>query len=94
MCAIMGILQKNSSVDESILQSMKSVLSHRGHDDNGLTIFNMSTTQMGIFNYGGIAFDRLSIRDLSHNGHQPIKSEENQVMLAMNVWEVTHASQE
>lgn len=58
MCAIMGILQKNSSVDESILQSMQSVLSHRGHDDNGLTTFSMPNTQEGLFNYGGIAFDR------------------------------------
>lgn len=44
----------------------------------------MPNTQEGLFNYGGIAFDRLSIRDLSQNGHQPMISKDNQVMLAMN----------
>ena len=44
----------------------------------------MSYPHKGLYNYGGVAFDRLSIRDLSQAGHQPMKSEDAQVILAMN----------
>ena len=35
MCAIMGILEKASPVDKTILQNMQKILHHRGPDDTG-----------------------------------------------------------
>lgn len=84
MCAIMGILEKASPVNESVLQNMQKILRHRGPDDTGLQTFKMPYAPYGIYNYGGVAFDRLSIRDLSQAGHQPMESANKQVILAMN----------
>lgn len=84
MCAIMGILEKASPVNESVLQNMQAILRHRGPDDTGLQTFKMPYAPYGIYNYGGVAFDRLSIRDLSQAGHQPMESANKQVILAMN----------
>ena len=84
MCAIMGILEKASPVNESVLQNMQAILHHRGPDDTGLQTFKMPYAPYGIYNYGGVAFDRLSIRDLSQAGHQPMESADKQVVLAMN----------
>lgn len=84
MCAIMGILEKASPVNESVLQNMQAILHHRGPDDTGLQTFKLPYAPYGIFNYGGVAFDRLSIRDLSQAGHQPMESANKQVILAMN----------
>ena len=84
MCAIMGILEKASPVNESVLQNMQNILRHRGPDDTGLQTFKMPYAPYGIYNYGGVAFDRLSIRDLSQAGHQPMESANKQVVLAMN----------
>ena len=84
MCAIMGILEKASPVNESVLQNMQLTLHHRGPDDTGLKTFKMPYAPYGIYNYGGVAFDRLSIRDLSQAGHQPMESDDEKVILAMN----------
>ena len=83
MCAIMGILEKARPVEQAILKSMQKNLQHRGPDDTGLQTFKMPYTN-GLYNYGGVAFDRLSIRDLSQAGHQPMASANKQVILAMN----------
>jgi len=84
MCAIMGILEKVSPIDKTVLQNMQAILHHRGPDDTGLQTFKMTYAHYGIYNYGGVAFDRLSIRDLSQAGHQPMESDDLQVILAMN----------
>lgn len=80
----MGILEKASPVNEAILQNMQKTLHHRGPDDTGLQTFKMPYAHYGLYNYGGVAFDRLSIRDLSQAGHQPMASNDEQVILAMN----------
>ncbi len=84
MCAIMGILEQSHSVDKSVLQNMQKVLHHRGPDDNGLLTFRMPYTDRGLYNYGGLAFNRLSFRDLSQAGHQPMESDDKQVIIVMN----------
>ena len=80
----MGILEKANPVDKSVLQQMQKTLRHRGPDDTGLQLFQMPYMSSGLYNYGGVAFDRLSIRDLSQAGHQPMESEDEKVILAMN----------
>ena len=84
MCAIMGILEKASPVDQAVLLNMQKILHHRGPDDTGLQTFKLPYAHYGIYNYGGVGFDRLSIRDLSQAGHQPMESEDEKVILAMN----------
>lgn len=80
----MGILEKTSPVDKTVLQRMQKTLHHRGPDDTGLQTFKMPYAHYGLYNYGGVAFDRLSIRDLSQAGHQPMESDDEKVILAMN----------
>lgn len=69
MCAIMGVLEKSNPVKLEILQNMQNILHHRGLDDTGLQRFQLPYAENGLYNYGGVAFDRLSIRDLSQTGH-------------------------
>ena len=80
----MGILEKASPVNKTDLQYMQKTLRHRGPDDTGIRTFKLSYAHYGIYNYGGVGFDRLSIRDLSKAGHQPMESDDEKVILAMN----------
>jgi asparagine synthase (glutamine-hydrolysing) len=81
MCGIAGILERSGQVDKTVLQRMQTVLWHRGPDDSGLELIDL---QDNISTQLGIAFDRLSIRDLSQTGHQPMWDEDRRVCIAMN----------
>ena len=63
MCGIVGIIDGNG-VDESLLTTMRDVLTHRGPDDYGSWF--SSDRQVGIGNR------RLAILDLSPAGHMPM----------------------
>jgi asparagine synthase (glutamine-hydrolysing) len=79
----MGVFQLDiTNVDASILKQMQNALYHRGPDDSGLHTFTFGHN-CNVENCG-IAFDRLSIRDLSENGHQPMFDNAMQVMIAFN----------
>ena len=63
MCGITGIINKNkTSVDEAELKNINDLIAHRGPDDEG------------VYYEDNFAFGhrRLSILDLSTNGHQPM----------------------
>lgn len=63
MCGISGIINKNDKkVDQDDLQKMNGLIAHRGPDDDGF-FFNEN------FAFG---HRRLSILDLSDDGHQPM----------------------
>lgn len=79
MCGIMGVLQKEKDVDQRVLHNMMKILWHRGPDDNGVEILSF-----GGRNNLGVAFDRLSIRDLSQKGHQPMWTTKKDIMIAFN----------
>ena len=70
MCGIVGILDRSRSAPsgdlESLIERMTDRLAHRGPDDAGTWIEPES----------GVAFGhrRLSIIDLSPEGHQPMLS--------------------
>ena len=69
MCGIAGIVRKpnyTSPIDKLDLEKMSSLISHRGPDDDGIYIDQK--------NRFGFAHRRLSIVDLSENGHQPMRS--------------------
>ncbi|NIM63509.1 MAG: hypothetical protein GTO30_18265, partial [Acidobacteria bacterium] len=54
-------LDRHEPVDRATLERMKSVIEHRGPDDEGTHV------EPGV----GLGFRRLSIIDLAH-GHQPM----------------------
>ena len=63
MCGICGIINLDGRpVDENLIRRMMSKIKHRGPDDEGLFVNDNV----------GIGFVRLSILDLSMNGHQPM----------------------
>lgn len=72
MCGIAGIIDFINPIDEALLHRMNSRMAHRGPDDSG--VYKYQTV--------GLAHHRLSILDLSRNGHQPMVSDcENYVIV-------------
>ena len=76
MCGINGILhlQSQKKVNERVLTNMRDSLKHRGPDDKGLFIANNI----------GFGHRRLSILDVSVDGHQPFLSEDGRYVLIYN----------
>jgi len=97
MCGISGYINHNSKPirDTSSIISMLEVQKHRGPDDSGIMAFSLKSGNSveleineparidGTFE-GVLGFNRLSILDLSFNGHQPMISPDSQVLLALN----------
>lgn len=77
MCGIVGVLGFNSNTEKYNTYLSKCCISmkHRGPDDSGLWFNNE--------NYSA-AFVRLSIRDLSLNGHQPMVSSCGNYVITFN----------
>ncbi len=97
MCGISGYINYNNRPikETSRIISMLKVQKHRGPDDSGIRAFNLdsgesielATTEPqsieGKFE-GVLGFNRLSILDLSMNGHQPMVSPDGNVLLTLN----------
>ncbi len=66
MCGICGIVQGRGLLDGKAVESMRDAMLHRGPDDGGLWM----DRQSGV----ALAHRRLSILDLSPEGHQPMLS--------------------
>ncbi|MFN7930705.1 MAG: asparagine synthase (glutamine-hydrolyzing) [Blastocatellia bacterium] len=78
MCGISGALQINSQAVDwvGVLQPMGAALVHRGPDDGGIWF----DAELGI----GLAQRRLSIVDLSPEGHQPMLSADGRYVVVFN----------
>jgi len=78
MCGITGFISKksNSNLDLNILINIVNKLSHRGPDDRGYWKNSINTQFLG--------HTRLSILDLSSNGHQPMASSTNRYIISYN----------
>src|SRR6266542_1515721 len=75
MCGFVSMVGLNGAgVDPQVLQQMSGVLRHRGPDDEGSYISRAV----------GFGFRRLSILDLSPAGHQPMVSNDGEVVLVFN----------
>lgn len=76
MCGICGIMfaDKNHAVDESVLTQMRDSLFHRGPDDAGSYIKENV----------GLGVRRLSILDLSPNGHMPMSTPDERYWIVYN----------
>lgn len=97
MCGIAGYINLNneSIKDTERIFKMLDVQRHRGPDDNGIRTINLenATSREVSSNsieridrdYNGVlGFNRLSILDLSINGHQPMVSPDGEVILMLN----------
>src|SRR6266852_16845 len=78
MCGITGFWQTERRTERprEILDGMGAALAHRGPDDSGA--FYDPTTGIGL------AFRRLSIIDLSPEGHQPMFSASGRYVIIFN----------
>jgi asparagine synthase (glutamine-hydrolysing) len=75
MCGFVGVVALNGApIDSSIIRQMSITLRHRGPDDEGTYISGTV----------GFGFRRLSILDLSPTGHQPMSSQDGQIVLVFN----------
>ena len=98
MCGIAGFHEMGEypvlwGKEKESLIKMLDLQGHRGPDDRGIVGYSFTdeysneTNNPDIMTYklnGVIGFNRLSIRDLSMNGHQPMKSKDSKVVLAFN----------
>lgn len=78
MCGICGFISnKPESMD--VLVNMNNTLIHRGPDDHGEEIYQISDGR-----FVGFAQRRLSIMDLSEKGHQPMHSPNKRISIVFN----------
>ena len=72
MCAIIGIINLDKKkVSEKILWEMTDSLAHRGSDGRGIYIDN----------FIGLGHRRLAIIDLSERAHQPMRTEDSDLVI-------------
>ena len=97
MCGIAGYvnINGNSIKSNAVNRKMLTIQKHRGPDDSGIRAFNLKqkkSVELPIQNDvevedvfdGIVGFNRLSILDLSAAGHQPMMSDDGQVILTLN----------
>ncbi len=66
MCGLLGIVDYKKGINTSLFNEMLNSLKHRGPDDEGIEVFSLDSCS--IF----LGHRRLSIIDISSNGHQPM----------------------
>src|SRR5262245_55167761 len=76
MCGIAGVIDARASDPVKIAVQMAESMRHRGPDDGG----SWGDGDAGI----GLGFRRLSIRDLSPAGHQPMVSASGRYVVVFN----------
>ncbi len=75
MCGLVVMLGLNGrQADPVVLHRMATSIAHRGPDDDGLYLHRQV----------GFGFRRLSILDLSPAGHQPMSSDDGQLVIVFN----------
>lgn len=84
MCGICGFISKKN-ISLAHLSKMNDTMYHRGPDDHGEEIFHCCEYNIGL------AQRRLSILDLSINGHQPMHSFNNSIKVIFNGEIYNHA---
>ena len=77
MCGIAGVLTMSlQDSTERYIQAMQTALKHRGPDDHG--------TYLSKDRNVGLVHTRLSILDLSQNGHQPMHMANQRYWITFN----------
>jgi asparagine synthase (glutamine-hydrolysing) len=67
MCGLVGLVDFKNTSNNNIFEDMLETLYHRGPDNSGVEFIQVNNTQIAL------GHKRLSILDLSTNGHQPFK---------------------
>lgn len=78
MCGICGFISRTPEKLETLIK-MNTMLAHRGPDDHGEEIYQISNDR-----YVGFAQRRLAIIDLSARGHQPMHSSNQRISVVFN----------
>ena len=78
MCGICGFVTKRN-IKENELQVMNDSSYRRGPDDKGTLVFEAANGYTV-----GLGHRRLSIQDLSENGHQPMSTSDSRISLVFN----------
>src|SRR5215208_3445982 len=96
MCGIAGFYSFHGApADQNTLKNMLALQRHRGPDDHGMRLFclnegrsaavgNGSSQHDASTFPGALGFNRLSILDLSQQGHQPMANSDQTIFLAFN----------
>jgi asparagine synthase (glutamine-hydrolysing) len=90
MCGIVGLISPaRRSADPSIIRNMRNLITHRGPDDAGFVSIDAESGKIGELSSEStpaamFGFTRLSIRDLSHRGHQPMISDDGSAVILFN----------
>ena len=97
MCGITGYINTDNRPIENtaVIRNMLIAQKHRGPDDSGIMAFSLKAQTAQEFSHqenqeinlpfeGILGFNRLSILDLSKNGHQPMCSPDGKVILTLN----------
>ncbi len=81
MCGIAGWIGKKQSEEHNrvIIQKMLEMIRHRGPDDRGMEIFPFGRDREMVMGHV-----RLSILDISKQGHQPMSDRNNDVTIVYN----------
>ncbi|MEY8521456.1 asparagine synthase (glutamine-hydrolyzing) [Lachnospiraceae bacterium 38-10] len=81
MCGIVGFINKENKIgdEKEIIKNMLAVQRHRGPDDSGIEKFELNNKYNGY-----LGFNRLSILDLSMNGHQPMYNCTKDIVITFN----------
>jgi asparagine synthase (glutamine-hydrolysing) len=74
MCGIAGFVDFKKASSQQILQNMTDLLHHRGPDDSGYSFYREADADIGF------GHRRLSILDLSRQGHQPMHYENLEII--------------
>lgn len=78
MCGIAGFIDFRGKSNIEILKKMTDSLQHRGPDDGGIYFDELNNYQIGF------GHRRLSILDLSNNGHQPMFTPDKDQVIVYN----------
>lgn len=81
MCGIVGFINKKDKAQIEVIEEMESVIKHRGPDDKGSVVSKFFSKD---FEDCAIGFVRLSIRELTMNGHQPMWNKNKDIVLTFN----------
>lgn len=97
MCGLAGYIDFSGKAieDNGFMLKMLELQRHRGPDDSGILGINTKTGSVEVVSHHSkepianganalLGFNRLSILDLSLNGHQPMVSADKKVVLLMN----------
>src|SRR5882762_1361379 len=76
MCGIAGVYAPDMRLDAEIVSPMLTSMAHRGPDDNGTQVLADGALVLGHL--------RLSILDLSPQGHQPMATPDGKVWIVYN----------